>query len=79
MFSTSVDILFYKVCEIKVSMSKRFSVRQNIDRDKHVFAVQNNRSQVLIGQSVYGPTTAPYALSTDLLDVFGSANIIFGN
>jgi len=35
-FSTDGEILFCKICEIKVASEKKFTVVQHISRDKHV-------------------------------------------
>jgi len=35
-FSTNGEILFCKICEIKVASEKKFTIVQHISRDKHV-------------------------------------------
>ena len=40
-FSTDVTILFCKVCEVKVTAVKRFTVQQHIGREKHLRALEN--------------------------------------
>ena len=77
-FSTNGEILFCKVCEIRISADKQFTVQQHIGRDKHVSAIQNTNkkmSQLLIGQSVSAAKSASSEFFMYLWNVLASANI----
>lgn len=40
-FTTDGSVLFCKLCEVKVSVEKRFTVQQHIRREKHLKAIAN--------------------------------------
>ena len=54
-FSTDGTILFCKVCEVKVTADKRFTVQQHIGREKHLRALENVKkrkvSQLLLKET----------------------------
>ncbi|XP_060835176.1 uncharacterized protein LOC132918100 [Rhopalosiphum padi] len=76
-FSTDGEILFCKICEIKVASEKKFTVVQHISRDKHVQGLRRRElksdQQVSTMQFINENQLSPF--SYDLTNAFLSANI----
>lgn len=75
--STDGEILFCKICEIKVASEKKFTVVQHISRDKHVSGLRRRElksdQQVSTMQCINENQLSPF--SYDLTNAFLSANI----
>lgn len=78
-FSTDGQILFCKICEVKVAGDKRFTVQQHVGRDKHVRGIQNiskrKTSQMLLAQNASTSKGTSSKFYQDLCEVLVSANI----
>ena len=52
MFSTDGQILFCKICEMKVAADKKFTITQHVSRDKHRNGLQRQisgtKNQILL-------------------------------
>lgn len=71
-FSTDGQILFCKICEVKVAANKKFTITQHVSRDNHKQELQRKisgtKNQVLL-------TVPKSPFFEDLTNAFLSANI----
>jgi hypothetical protein len=73
-FSTDGQILFCKICEVKVAAGKKFTITQHVSRDKHKQGLNRKisdiKNQVLL-------TVPKSPLFEDLTNAFISISIIY--
>ncbi|KAJ4439531.1 hypothetical protein ANN_07655 [Periplaneta americana] len=72
-------ILYCKICEVKVSAEKRFTVDQHVNREKHKRGLQageRKKQQMLLGQCT-SANSANSMFYEELCQAFVSANIPF--
>jgi len=76
-FSSDGKILFCKVCEVKVSASKRFLVTQHLKTAKHEHAVnlRKKREQSTVQPLLTQNTNKKSDFNSDLTEALLSANI----
>ena len=77
-FSTDGEILFCKLCEVKVSAEKRFNVQQHCNTAKHSRCVKrsaenDSRQRLLFEQT--GPSSTVQSYFKDLCEMMVSCNI----
>lgn len=78
-FSSDGTILYCKICEVKVSAEKRFTVDQHVNREKHKRGIQageRKKQQMLLGQCT-SANSANSVFYEELCQAFVSANIPF--
>ena len=80
LFSTDGEILFCRVCEVKVTSGKQFNVQQHCDTAKHKNNVNRqsshqSRQRLLFETIKTTPSSKSSDFSKDLCEMVASANI----
>ena len=74
-FSTDGTILFCKVCEVRVSAEKKFTIQQHVASNKHIIGVQKKNDKETSCLQTLITTSSNSCFNSDLCKAFLSANI----
>jgi Protein of unknown function (DUF 659) len=74
-FSTDGTILYCKVCEVRVSAEKKFTIQQHVASNKHIVGVQKKNDKKTSCLQTLITTSSNSCFNSDLCKAFLSANI----